>query len=383
MDTMHISENPVQLSQAEREDLIASYPLFCLLNSTELHELALLAKEIHAKPGDVIVEQNAVIDRVYLIERGTASVTKTVITVDSKHDINVATLQKGDAIGLSAIGIYSQTGMLTAKVMATSQMTLLSIDMKDFHQFLQRPDVTYPALQNATEKILLMQFIQETHIFSNLKKEEMQHLAYGFKKIRVEKGSVIFNEGDLADKCYFILSGQIEISSVRNTVNSVVAVLESSCLFGEGAVLENGRRNATAIAKSDSELFVINKAQLEFLNQHNEVISAINEIRMKQIKPIPKKNVTVIHVVKPEGDKVALVCNQETTLRLYGMEKEIWEEINGINVLADIYNLKHNELNNLTILDLYQSVLKLKEMDLVTLQYVEMKFTHHIKYFVF
>jgi CRP-like cAMP-binding protein len=353
------------LSIAERESIIAHNQLFFLLNPSEIHELALLMKEKIVEEGEVITRQEEVVDHVYLIISGTAEVTRTVTTMNNKHDISVAILKKNDSIGLSTMGIYSHSGMRTATVIARSPMTLLSIDLRTFNQFLQRPDVAYPALQSTTEKILLIQFIHETHLFSHLKKAEIQNLAHNIKKIFVKKNTVLFNEGDEADNCYFILSGTVRISTLINNIEKIISILQPSSLFGESAMLDSEKRNATAVADTDSNLFVINKSQLDLKNQYKNFINTVSETRIQQIRPAPLKNARIRNIEKSDGEKITLLYNQEKELRLSKLESEVWSEMNSVNTLADIFHKKKIKYNELTIDKLYQIILKMKQSGMI------------------
>lgn len=368
-----------QLSPHEREALVSGHPLFCLLSANEVHELAQLLEEIRVEAGKSITQQHAIIDKLYLIASGTASVSKKVVTAGKKHAISVAVLNKGDAVGLSPVGIYSQSGMRTANVTAMTPMLLLAIDMDDFYHFLQRPDVNYPALRTAAEKILLMQFIQATHFFGHLKKEVIQSLAHNIKKISVNSGTYLFKEGDIADNAYFILSGNVAISTMINHIEHTLKTLKQSSMFGESALLEHGKRNASAIAKTDCELFVLDQSLLEHLHENTDVIYMFNQ-HIKQIRPVRNKHVPVSNLTDAEGNTITILTNKNNQeFQLSKIESLVWQETDGTNPLKNIFEKHKNEFKGLNILDLYAIMLKMKELGLVSFKQEEIKLLSHVK----
>ncbi len=364
-----MSKHGQTLSLQERESLILNYPLFCLLQPQEVSALAVAFDEIAVDEGYTITQQDTVVDSIFLIANGHAQVERTISTVEGTQVIPVAKLKKGDAIGLSEKGIYSQVGTRTARVTAASAMTLLTLGIQEFHRFLEKPTVAYPALKNMTEKILLMQFIRSSHIFEHLRKDEVQQLAHDIQKIKIQEKKVLFSEGDEADACYFVLSGQIAINTMQNNQNITLATLGASSLLGEGSLLEQGHRNATAIALEESELFVIHKSQLHFLNTNNTLQNHADESRIYQIRPI--KNKVMDNSI--ENDNVL-----DKTL-ISKTENIIWGNLNNHLTLGDLLDQYQDTIPNLTIMDLYKTALNMKQRKLIIFQDETSKQAHGIK----
>ena len=81
---------------------------------------------------------------------------------------------------------------------------------------------------------------------------------------RVNQGGVIFREGDIGDKLYGVVSGQVQLSWGGDCVETIGP---GSC-FGVGALVEpEHRRFGTAVALCDSELLEMNRDEFLFAMQ--------------------------------------------------------------------------------------------------------------------
>lgn len=76
-------------------------------------------------------------------------------------------------------------------------------------------------------------------------------------------GQVIFKEGEAGDVMYSVLTGEVEIV----IAGKVVEVVEAGGILGEMALIDNSPRSATAMAKTDCSLAVINQKRFTTLIQ--------------------------------------------------------------------------------------------------------------------
>lgn len=74
-------------------------------------------------------------------------------------------------------------------------------------------------------------------------------------------GDIIFSSGDEGDAMYVVQSGEIELRVGGNTVE----VVPADGFFGEMALIEEGPRTATAVARTDAVLIPINEKRFEFM----------------------------------------------------------------------------------------------------------------------
>jgi len=80
---------------------------------------------------------------------------------------------------------------------------------------------------------------------------------------------VIFKEGEAGDVMYGVIAGEIDIV----IAGQVVEVVKPGSILGEMALIDNSRRSATAIARTDCKLAVINQKRFMALIQQTPFFS--------------------------------------------------------------------------------------------------------------
>jgi CRP-like cAMP-binding protein len=78
---------------------------------------------------------------------------------------------------------------------------------------------------------------------------------------QVKAGSVIFREGEAADRLFVIKSGEVRIQIGNRSITE----LSAGDIFGEMALIDNEPRSATAVAMTDVELVPVSEKQFLFL----------------------------------------------------------------------------------------------------------------------
>ena len=88
----------------------------------------------------------------------------------------------------------------------------------------------------------------------------------GFNDVFIPKGEILFHEGQIADSVYLIDDGEIEIFS--DAQDRSFAILGVNEIFGEQAILHEGRRGASARALIDTRCLEVDGAKWrQFLNK--------------------------------------------------------------------------------------------------------------------
>lgn len=110
--------------------------------------------------------------------------------------------------------------------------------------------------------------------FFGLEGEELEMLFNSLNSLceikRFMGGDVVFKEGDKSSELYIVIEGKVQIvKSVSGGGMKILTVLEHGGIFGEGALLSDKGRGASAQALSDVSLCVLRREDFnKFLKQN-------------------------------------------------------------------------------------------------------------------
>lgn len=122
------------------------------------------------------------------------------------------------------------------------------------------------------------------------------------------KGDVIFQKGEERDFAYIIESGEVHIKNGEVQKDDFICSLGPGEIFGEMALMDSGRRSATAIAAEDTTAFVIPKHVIQKrLDALDPLISLLINLLVERYRS------TRLHVPADirEGVEENLVRNME------------------------------------------------------------------------
>lgn len=334
-----LSINTVALNK--RQAYLKVQPCFAGFSRDEILELAEALFEINFIPQEIIVNEDDLIDCIYIIFSGKVEVSK----VENHKTIPLATLTACETIGLNETGFFSATGKRTATVKAVSNVRLLGLDVKELTNFFKNHPHLQASMAAAADKILRMQLIKQSLPFNRLSYERVSQLAEQVEEISVKAGEVIFSEGDEGNCCYLIRSGKIEIVSHEK----VLAVLKPPALFGEATLVTKSVRNAGARALEDSQLLILkHEYLLELLEIEKDLAKTFMSLMIDRSRPLKNFAVTVHERFTPEGEHIYILKNPENHnyFKLSEQGYFIWQQLNGQQTmkeitlaLADQYNM--------------------------------------------
>jgi CRP/FNR family transcriptional regulator, cyclic AMP receptor protein len=87
--------------------------------------------------------------------------------------------------------------------------------------------------------------------------------------LEYKEGSIIFSAGDPGDVMYVVLDGEAEV----RVGSQVVDVITPGNLLGEMALIDARARSATAVAKSDCRLAVVDQKLFLYMVQQTPFFS--------------------------------------------------------------------------------------------------------------
>lgn len=118
------------------------------------------------------------------------------------------------------------------------------------------------------------QFIEGIDLFQNMTVREAKIASLMAYTEDLEKGTLLFAQGDLGDEMYVVLSGSISIFLDKNGKRTDLVRLEKGNTFGEMGLFRKAERSASSEAAEKTRLLVVNRDCLEPLKKRNPKIAA-------------------------------------------------------------------------------------------------------------
>ena len=107
---------------------------------------------------------------------------------------------------------------------------------------------------------MAQQLLSNSAFFAETPADVLALIAASGVTKNLQRGDVLFSEGDTPESMYIVLSGRIAIAIGNQPIDgreSVLALMERGDLCGELALLDNGKRSAMARAIEPSSLLQI------------------------------------------------------------------------------------------------------------------------------
>ncbi len=105
--------------------------------------------------------------------------------------------------------------------------------------------------------------LTQAPLFQGLDDDATAALSAAMTTIRLNKGAVLFHEGDTGDRLYVVLSGKIKLGRSGSAGReNLLAVLGPGQMFGELSIFDPGARSTTATAVTRCELRSLDQAEL-------------------------------------------------------------------------------------------------------------------------
>ncbi len=107
----------------------------------------------------------------------------------------------------------------------------------------------------------IIDFLSNLPLFSTLKVDELKNVAEYMNLFEIEKGKILFKEGDKGDYVCYILNGVVDvIKSTSSGEDVVIASLSRGRSIGEMSVIDYSPRSATAKAQTKASFITLSKS---------------------------------------------------------------------------------------------------------------------------
>ncbi len=123
---------------------------------------------------------------------------------------------------------------------------------------------------------MIRDFLRNVPLFAELPDDELGKICSRAKRVTLEKGEVLFKEGDKGLAAYVIEEGALEIYKGSGASEVLLAVRQQGEVIGEIALLEDTTRMASVRAAAETTLIEIQKDQIdELLKTSTQAASAL------------------------------------------------------------------------------------------------------------
>ncbi|GAB77046.1 CRP/FNR family transcriptional regulator, anaerobic regulatory protein [Austwickia chelonae] len=115
--------------------------------------------------------------------------------------------------------------------------------------------------------------VRRSPLFAALNDDDVEALRTTMSETSLQRGDVLFREGQRGDSLYVIVSGKIKLGrSSTDGRENLMAILGPGEMFGELSLFDPGPRTATATAVADTELIGMGNESLhEYLKDRPAV----------------------------------------------------------------------------------------------------------------
>lgn len=111
----------------------------------------------------------------------------------------------------------------------------------------------------------MYEFLKKVELFSGLNDDDLARVMDELETVHLNKGEVLFSEGEPGDKAYIIESGELEVVKESSGREVLLAVRGPGEVIGEMALLQDVPRTATVRARSECNLCSLQKKEIDHL----------------------------------------------------------------------------------------------------------------------
>lgn len=355
----------------EKIKLLRQQPIFSRLLTDALQNLAKHLRKKSYLAGSMIVKQGALVNSIYILQSGIAEVwvfpasSETSSFNDAKL---VAKLGAGESIGLNREGLFSETGVRTATVVAATDVVCFQLTLEDIYQLqLKYPEV----LQSIKDSVMLarrIDFAKKLFPFKELEVKQLHELIKNTSEVTIDANHELFHENDKPDNCYFIIEGRVKI---LNNEGRQLALLKEHDIFGETGIVLSVPRNATAVTVSKCRLLVLRGEELtSVMRKYKQFSLTILYLIRARSRPSQASDIILYTQTNKIGQKNYLLKNPRN-FEIYSLSEEgyyLWNEINGqqdLNSIIKKFSAHTNSYNSAAAINL---IMDLAEFGFVSIR---------------
>jgi len=128
--------------------------------------------------------------------------------------------------------------------------------------------------------------VKEAPLFAALNDDDVQALRATMSSVHLDRGDILFREGQRGDRLYVIVTGKIKLGRTSSDGReNLLSIQGPGEMFGELSLFDPGPRTATATAVAETELIgLANESLQEFLRERPAVALALLAALAKRLR---------------------------------------------------------------------------------------------------
>ena len=233
---------------------LAQAYVFRPLSATELNELARAFTPQRFEPGETIARRGDPVRAWFIVDSGRARITDQEAGAASLSSI----VGPGDTLGDGGL-LGQETWPFLVR--AETPLTALTISSAAFERFVRdvvpgrRTEIARRLAQNGE-----FEFLKRLRLFAHLPAEHIESLLDALTRVTCARGTYLFREDDPSDCCFIVRRGRMHLLKLVGQSQKQLAVRREGELIGETDLLFGTPRLAGALASTDVELLVLDRA---------------------------------------------------------------------------------------------------------------------------
>ena len=231
-------------SKEEKLSFLRNINLFEKLHESSLLKVADVLNVAKFQPGAKIFKEGEVGNCLYIVLKGSVSITQVVTQVNTSKEL--AKLSVGQSFGELAL-INDEPRKATAT--AVEEVSAYTLDRINFTNILGN-------FKEVVDENVGTSILRKVSILKDLNENQLETISRRLVRQNFAPNQEIIRQGDEGNSFFMIASGEVSILVNDSEVSS----LTSGAYFGEMALMSSERRNATVIAKSETDCLVLERA---------------------------------------------------------------------------------------------------------------------------
>lgn len=237
------------------------------LSEEDFEDLIKKSNFRHFPAGSVICREGDYGDTAFAILEGSVEIS---IKTEGHDNLTLSFLEEGNVFGeMAALSGYPRNATVTAK----DDSYVLEISDEVLKNLMENAPGFKETIDSLYTKRAVRNYIRKVPMFADLKDSTLEQLENIVNFIAYNQGDIIFAEGDIGDSLYIIRTGFVKVSKKHGAKDQIIAYIAHGNYFGEMAILEDEKRNATVSAFTKTEVIQILKDDFNMLLNIDSTLS--------------------------------------------------------------------------------------------------------------